>query len=114
VKSYLQREEFQRVWKYRSVYWAGRFLREWCGRLMRSRIEPMKQVVRTLRRHAELILNWSRAKGTISAGAVAGMNVKAKLTTRKAYGYRTAEAMQLALYHNLGALPQPEFTHRFC
>jgi transposase len=114
VKSYLQREEFQRFWKYRSVHWAGRFMREWCGRVMRSRIEPMKQVVRTLRRHEDLILNWFRAKGTISAGAVEGMNNKVKLTTRKAYGYRTVEAIELALYHNLGALPQPEFTHRFC
>ena len=43
-----------------------------------------------------------------------GFNNKVKLTTRKAYGFRTFEAVQLALYHNLGALPDPELTHRFC
>jgi len=43
---------------------------------MRSRLEPMKKVTRTLRNHRELILNWFRAKGAISAGIVEGLNNK--------------------------------------
>ncbi len=61
-----------------------------------------------------LILNWFRAKGTVSAGSVEGLNTKAKLTIRKAYGFRTYEAIEIALYHTLGDLPEPEFTHEFC
>ena len=38
---------------------------------------------------------------------------KQKLTTRKSYGFRTYEAVETALYHNLGALPELEFTRRF-
>ncbi len=38
----------------------------------------------------------------------------AKLTLRKSYGFRTYRAMELALYHTLGALPEPKLTHRFC
>jgi hypothetical protein len=34
--------------------------------------------------------------------------------TRRAYGFRTYHAMATALYHNLGRLPEPELTHRFC
>ncbi|MEX0715591.1 MAG: transposase, partial [Planctomycetaceae bacterium] len=67
----------------------------------------------TLRSHRELLLNWFRAKGTISAGVVEGMNNKVKLTMRKSYGFRTAKAIELSLYHNLASLPEPEFTHRF-
>jgi transposase len=114
VRAYLQREDFQRFWEYQSSAWAGKFLDEWSTRVMRSKIEPMKKVARRLRNHRGLILNWFEAKGTISSGVVEGMNNKVKLTTRKAYGFRTFEAVQLALYHNLGALPEPEFTHRFC
>lgn len=66
-----------------------------------------------LRAHRTLILNWFRARGTISAGVVEGFNNKAKLTTKKAYGFRTYEAIEIALYHQLGKLPEPEFTHRF-
>jgi transposase len=114
VRAYLLREEFQRFWEYQSPYWAGRFLREWCKQAMRSKLEPMKKVARMLRSHEELLLNWFRAKGTISAGVVEGLNYNVKLTMRKAYGYRSEEAVKVALYHRLGALPEPKFTHEFC
>lgn len=114
VRSYLLREDFQRFWTYQYPGWARRFLREWCTRTMRSKIEPMKKVARMLRGHEELILNWFKARGTISAGVTEGLNNKLKLTTRKAYGFRTFDAVQTALYHNLGSLPEPEFTHKFC
>lgn len=114
VRAYLLREDFQRFWEYVSPTWAGRFLDEWTNRVMRSRLEPMKKVARTLRSHRELILNWFRAKGEISSGAVEGLNNKVKLVTRKSYGFRTAEVAKLALLHNLGRLPEPEFTHQFC
>jgi hypothetical protein len=32
---------------------------------------------------------------------------------RKSYGFRTFRAAELALYHSLGKLPEPELTHRF-
>ena len=113
VRSHLLREDFQRFWEYRSPGWAEKFLDEWCIRTMRSKIEPMKKIVGTLREHRDLILNWFRAKGTVSAGSVEGLNNKAKLTTRKAYGFRTYEAIEIALYHTLGDLPEPNFTHEF-
>jgi len=114
VRGYLLREDFQRFWQYVSPYWAGKFLDEWCTRTMRSKIAPMKKVAGSLRRHRPLILNWFRAKGTLSAGVVEGLNNKAKLTTRKAYGFRTFKAAETALYHTLGHLPEPTFTHEFC
>lgn len=114
MRAYLLREDFQQFWEYISPAWAGKFLDEWTGRVMRSRLEPLKKVARTLRSHRALILNWFRAKGEISSGAVEGLNNKVKLVTRKSYGFRTAEVAKLALLHNLGRLPEPESTHRFC
>lgn len=113
VRAYLLKEEFQRFWGYVSAGWAVRFLDEWCNRTMRSRLEPMKKVARMLTEHRTLILNWFHARGTISAGIVEGFNNKAKLTTKKAYGFRTYEAIEIALYHQLGNLPEPKFTHSF-
>lgn len=113
VRSYLMREDFQRLWGYTSASWAGKFLDAWCTRTMRSKIEPMKKVARSLREHKQLILNWFHAEGTISAGIVEGFNNKLKLITRKSYGFRTQEAYEIALYHNLGALPEKKFTHTF-
>ena len=113
VRAHLLREDFQRFWAYVSPGWAGKFLDQWCTRTMRSQLEPMKKVARTLRNHRELILNWFRAKGALSSGVVEGFNNKVKLTVRKSYGFRTYEAVETALYHNLGTLPEPEFAHRF-
>jgi len=114
VRAYLLKEDFQSFWEYRSPYWAGEFLDRWCTRTLRSRLEPMKKVARTLRSHRALLLNWFRARGAISSAAVEGFNNKAKLTMRKAYGFRTDQAMEVALYHTLGALPVPAVTHEFC
>lgn len=114
VKGYLLREDFQRFWQYRSVSWAGKFLDDWIRRTMRTRLEPMKKVARMLRGHKALILNWFQAGGKISNGAVEGLNLKAKLAMRKAYGFRSVETLQIALYHTLGNLPEPKINHRFC
>lgn len=113
VRSYLLKEEFQLFWEYKSAWWAGRFLDEWCTKTMRSRIEPMKKVAKMLRSHRELILNWFRAKKQFSSGVIEGLNNKAKLTTKKAYGYKSFRTLEVALYHTLGELPEPKLTHCF-
>lgn len=114
VRAWLLREDFQRFWQYRSAAWAGKFLDQWITRTLRSRLEPLKREARSLRNHRDLLLNWFHARGEISAGIVEGFNNKAKLTMRKSYGFRTDQAIETALYHTLGQLPEPEFTHEFC
>jgi transposase len=108
------KEAFGHFWKYKSPLWAGAFLDCWCERAMRSRLEPMRKVARMLRNHEELLMNWFGAKGEISSGAVEGLNKKIRVVTRRSYGFRTYKAMEMALYHTLGRLPEPETTHRFC
>jgi transposase len=108
------KEALSHFWKYKSEIWAGAFLDYWCSRVMRSRLEPMKKVAKMLRAHEPLILNWFRAKKEISNGAVEGLNNKIRVVTRRSYGFRTYKAMEIALYHNLGRLPEPESTHKFC
>lgn len=114
IKGYLLREDFQRFWDYRRPYLAEKFLDNWVTRTLQTDLEPMKKVAKMLDRHKPLILNWFKAKGKLSSGAVEGMNLKAKLTMRKAYGFRTIKCLEIALYHSLGKLPEPEHHHRFC
>ena len=115
ARAWLLKETFQPFWRYRSTTWAGYFLSVWTERALRSRLEPMKKVARMLRSHEDLLMNWFRAKGEISSGAVEGLNNKIRVVTRRSYGFRTYKAMEIALYHNLGRLPEPnESTHNFC
>ena len=113
VPAYLLKEDFQQFWKYNSPTWAGMFLDFWCSQTMRSRIEPMKKIARTLRAHRALLLNYFKAKKEFSSGVVEGLNNKAKVTMRWSYGFRTFRILELALYHSLGKLPEPELTHEF-
>src|SRR6516162_9135054 len=111
VRAYLLKEDFQQFWEYNSPTWAGNFLDFWCYQTMRSRIEPMKKIARTLRSHRQLLLNYFKAKKQFSSGVIEGLNNKAKVTMRRSYGFRTFRILELALYHSLGKLPGPELTH---
>ncbi|MGH9405617.1 MAG: transposase, partial [Terriglobia bacterium] len=108
------KETFAHFWTYRSLRWAGAFLDCWTFWAMRSRLEPMKKVARMLRTHDPLLMNWFRAKGEISHGAVEGLNNKIRVITRRSYGFRTYKAMEIALHHTLGRLPESESTHKYC
>jgi transposase len=114
MRAYLLKEDFNGFWEYVSPAWAGKYLDRWCTRAMRSKLEPMKKVAKMMRRHQPLILNWFRAKKAFSSGVVEGLNNKAKVTTRKSYGFRTFRGAEIALYHALGNLPTPPVAHRFC
>lgn len=114
VRAYWLKEDFNGFWEYVSPVWAEKYLDRWCTRVMRSRIEPMKKVAKTIRHHKPLILNWFKAKKAFSSGIVEGLNNKAKVTTRNSYGLCTYHGAEIALYHALGSLPVPNMTHRFC
>ena len=114
VRAYYLKESFDAFWHYNSPQWARWFLGKWCARAMRSRLEPMKKFVRTLRNHEELLMNYFKAGKGYSSGIVEGLNLKINMGIRKAYGYRSFDIMKVALLHQLGDLPEPEFTHRFC
>src|ERR1700692_227419 len=72
VRAYLLKEAFQQLWDYNSPAWAAKFLDEWCRHVMRSRIEPMKKIARSLRQHRELILNYFHAQKIIFRGGGRG------------------------------------------
>lgn len=113
VKAYLLKEAFQVFWTYKRPYWAQAYLRKWCYRAARSKLEPIKKFVKSLRKHEPLIINFFRAKKALSSGIVEGLNRNVNLVTRKAYGYRTFSALEVSLYHSLGKLPEPEPTREF-
>jgi transposase len=113
IRAYLLKEDFKNFWEYTSVAWAGKFMEAWCTQVMRSRLEPMKKVAKTIRSHKQLLLNWFEAKNIISLGAVEGQNNKAKVVIRKSYGFKTAEMLKITLYHKLGGLPIPDIAHRY-
>lgn len=113
VKAYLLKKDFLRFWEYKYKKSAKKFLKKWCTRTNRTKLQPMKKVSKMLMNKSDLIMNWFDTDPRLSSGIVEGFNNKAKLTIKKAYGFKNEEYLQYALYHTLGRLPLPEFTHRF-
>lgn len=113
VRAHLLVEEFDFFWTYTSSTWAGKFLNSWCTTAMRSKLEPIKKVVRTIRDHRSLLLNYFEAKNKIALGAVEGLNNKLKVTLRSNYGFSSPEVLKIACYHKLGNLPVPDIANRF-
>lgn len=73
----------------------------------------MKKFVRTLHNHEDLLMNDFKAGKLFNSGMVEGLNLRINLCKRKAYGYRSFDLLQISLYHTLGDLPEPKFTHKF-
>jgi transposase len=113
IRAYWLVAAFEHFWGYLSPTWAGKFLDGWCRRVRRSRLKPLKTVATSLTEHREILLNYFRAKKAISGGVIEGLNNKVKVTFRKSYGFRTDKAREIALYHVLGQLPEPEVIHGF-
>lgn len=108
-------EQFDHFWSYRSVAWAEKFLTLWTAKVGRSRrdgMEPLKNAARTIKKHHHYLLNFIRSKG-LNSGVVEGLNRRLKTATNRSYGFRTDKALKLALFHELGKLPLPKFTHSF-
>lgn len=114
TRAYYLKESFDGFWEYNSAQWARWYLRKWCARTMRSRLEPMKKFVHTLRNHEDLLMNYFKAGKHYNSGIVEGLNLRINLSMRKAYGYRSFDLLKTTLFHQLGDLPEPKFTHRFC
>jgi transposase len=114
ARAYLLKEDFQHFWTYQRIGCATRFFDTWCTRAMRSKIEPMKKIAKTLRSHRTLIFNYFQARNAVQLGVVEGMNNKAKVGLRKSYGIKSPKNVKIALFHRLGDLPEPSWVHRFC
>ncbi len=113
ARAWCRKEAFAHFWTYHHPHWAKALLDAWITRTLRSRLAPLRNVARTLRAHETVILNWFEWKKVFSSAAVEGPNNKARVVTRRSYGFRRFAVLKVALFHTLGKLPEPELTHRF-
>jgi transposase len=81
------KETFSQFWFYRYTGAAKRFFDAWSSNAMRSRLEPIKKVVKMLRRHEAGLLNYSRHR--ISNACAEGFNSAIQLIKANARGFRS-------------------------
>ena len=76
--------------------------------------EELRLVPRRLGQADELERRGAGAKRLLWIGEKRTLNGTVRVITKRACGFRTYRAVEVALYHNLGRLPEPDFTRRFC
>ena len=78
------------------------FLRRWHFWVTHSRLEPVIEVARTIKRHWAGILNWFNSKLTI--GFLEGINGLIQATKARAWGYRSTRNLITMAYLSAGKL----------
>ena len=90
------------LWDYQIRGWARRAWMSWYGWAIRSRLDPVKKVARTIKRHLEGILT-AVVTGATNARAE-GFNTMIQKIKRDARGFRNKERFKAAIYFHLGGL----------
>lgn len=103
IRGYLLKEEFQRFWDYVSEGWARKHLKNWLWWASHSRLEPMKEFAKMIRKHREGIMAWTKLR--VSNGALEGMNNKVKLISHRAFGFRNVDNYIANIFHCCADLP---------
>ena len=96
------KEALRALWTYRQHAAVKRFFTRWYGWAIRSRLAPVKQVAKTLKRHLAGVLRF--VQHPITNGVAEGLNSKIMSIKRKAGGFRNPSHFTTAIYFHCGGL----------
>jgi transposase len=96
------KEALRTLWTYRQPAAVRRFFTRWYGWAVRSRLEPVKEVAATLKRHLAGVLRF--VTYPITNGVAEGLNSKIMSIKRKAGGFRNPANFTAAIYFHCGGL----------
>jgi transposase len=102
ARAYQIRLAFQEVYRQPTWEWGEMFLERWYSWAIRSRLEPMKEVARTVMRHRDGILRWFDSR--IANGLIEGINSLVQAAKAKARGYRSTRTLKAITYLIAGKL----------
>ena len=96
------KETFTQFWCYHYTGAAQRFFDAWSNNAMRSRLEPIKKVVKMLRRHLTGLLNYSQHR--INNACAEGFNSAIQLIKANARGFRNFTNYRARILFHCGKL----------
>jgi len=86
MRALRMREAFQAIYAAPSVQEFERLLKEWYRWATHSRLDPMKKVAKTIKKHWEGVVRWKDSQ--INNGILEGLNSVIQAAKRKARGYK--------------------------
>ena len=102
ARAWQYREDLREILNRKQINVVRDMLRQWCTNVMRSKVEPMKDVARMIRAHLEGIVTWARTRMT--NGFLEALNGLFQAAKRKARGYRRLSTMRTVIFLIAGKL----------
>lgn len=106
VRAYSIRLAIQRLWEFDNIKDARLYLEKCLSWASHSKLEPMAELARFIRRHEDGILR--SVKSRITNGIVEGINSKIKTAVKRAYGFKSFDYYRTIIYLVAGKLKFPE------
>jgi len=102
ARAWAIKETAMSLWHYVSKTWAAKGWKQWLSWAVRSRLDPIKKVARTIKSHLWGILNAVVLK--VSNGPAEGLNSRIKALKIRSRGFRNKQRFANAIYFHLGGL----------
>jgi transposase len=102
ARAYIYREQLRHILNRKQINVVTAMLKHWCTCVMRSKVEPMKDVAAMIRRHFEGIVAWTQTRQT--NGLIEAINGLFQAAKRRARGYTRFETMKTVLFLIAGKL----------
>jgi len=104
-RAWVLKDEFERFWDYKAPWAAERFIKHWTTTALKSRLEPIRKFVKTVRKHLHRILPYIANRLT---NAIAeGLNRIVKIVKNRASGFRSLEAFTDIIFLTVGDVDIP-------
>jgi transposase len=102
ARAWLYREQLRDILNRKQINVVSTALSQWCTNVLRSKVEPMKEVARMIRNHFDGIVAWSQTRQT--NGFIEAINGLFQAAKRKARGFTRFETMRTVLFLIAGKL----------
>jgi transposase len=101
ARAYELKLEFDDLWQLSGGEATG-YLEDWCKRVYRTKLEPLKDFVDTIDAHRDDVLRWFQTR--INNGVLEAINSLVQAAKRRARGYRTDKHYIAIIYMTAGKL----------
>jgi transposase len=102
ARAWLYREQLRDILDRKQINVVSAMLKRWCTNVLRSRVEPMKQVARMIQTHFDGVIAWAQTRQT--NGFLEAINGLFQAAKRKARGYGRFKTMRTVIFLVAGRL----------
>ena len=107
ARAWLYKEQLREILERKQINVVRDMLTQWATNVMRSKVEPMKDVAKLIRRHIEGIVAWTQTRQT--NGFLEAINGLFQAAKRKARGYGNFSTIRTVIFLLAGKLDFSRF-----